>query len=228
MVKYGELRKQLREDLGLSNKSITESYVAQEKKYSLNTDLLSDKAKHSHIELYQGYVNALNAISARLDSADRASADVKASSYRALKASETFNRNAVYLHELYFANISDVNSEVSFDSRAYMRLARDFGTFDDWQWDFIACAKSAGNGWAVTAYDTFLQRYVNFFIDEHDVCIPVGCYPIIVMDVWEHSYFRDYLNDKERYIHNMMRELNWDKIEARIEKADKIHEILTH
>ena len=40
---------------------------------------------------------------------------------------------------MYFENISDLNSTVSVDSLSYMRLARDFGTFDDWQKDFIAC-----------------------------------------------------------------------------------------
>ncbi len=137
-----------------------------------------------------------------------------------------FNRNAVHLHELYFANISDVDSEITFDSMTHMRLTRDFGTFDDWQWDFIACAKSARNGWAVCAFDTFLRRYVNFFIDGDDVCIPVGCVPVLVLDVWEHSFFRDYLENKDSYIENMMREINWDIVEARITRVEMMAKVL--
>lgn len=49
--------------------------------------------------------------------------------------------NGSYLHELYFANIADSQSRISMDSLSYMRLNRDFGTFDNWQRDFIACAK---------------------------------------------------------------------------------------
>src|SRR4030067_2760879 len=226
MVTINELTKGIRADLHLDlepQKKLDESYVSQPKEYQLRTELLSDKAKAAHMELYRGYITALNGVSMKLDTADRKAADVKASSYRALKAAEIFNRNAVYLHELYFANISDMESEVSNDSMSYMRFSRDWGTFYEWQWDFIACANSAGNGWAVTAYDTFLRRYVNFFIDEHDVCIPVGCYPIVVLDVWEHARCIDYLNNKEQYIHNMMREFNWNIIEARIERAELIN-----
>lgn len=229
MVTIKELTKGIRTDLQLDEqpKQITESYVTQPKEYRLNTELLSDKAKAAHLELYRGYIAALNGVSMKLDTADRRAADVKASSYRALKSAEIFNRNAVYLHELYFANISDVESEVSNDSMSYMRLSRDWGTFDEWQWDFIACANSAGNGWAVMAYDTYLRRYVNFFIDEHDVCIPVGCYPLIVIDMWEHAYYKDYVTNKEQYLHNMMRELNWQVIEERIERAEGINKVLT-
>ena len=45
---------------------------------------------------------------------------------------ETYNMNSAYFHELYFANIGDSNSRINMDSLSYMRLNRDFGTFDDW------------------------------------------------------------------------------------------------
>lgn len=228
MVTVRELKQGIRRDLGLDEapEVISEAYVAHPKKYDNKSELLSEKAKETHEKLYQGYVEKLTKISAQLDTADRAAADSKVSGYRSLKAAEVYNRNAVYLHELYFANIGDVDSEVSFDSLAFMKLARDFGTFDDWQWDFIACAKSAVNGWAVCAYDMFLRRYINFFIDGDDVSIPVGCFPVVVLDVWEHSFFRDYLEDRESYITNMMQEFNWQVVEDRIERAEMINKVL--
>jgi Fe-Mn family superoxide dismutase len=108
------------------------------------------------------------------------------------------------------------------DSLAYMRLARDFGTFDDWQIDFVACALSARNGWAVTVYNCFLDRFMNVVIDLHNINIPLNCYPVIVLDMWEHAYFRDYLSDKQKYVFAMMKELNWEVIEDRVSRADKL------
>lgn len=204
---------------------LNEAYVSTPKEFDLATELQSQKTKDSHLKLYKGYVEKFNKTSAQLDTVDRSASGVT-SAYRSLKQSETFNRNAIYLHELYFANISDVQSEVAYDSLAFMRLARDFGSFDEWQWDFIACAQAAGQGWAVVAFDVFLKRYVNFFIDEHDVTVPVGVVPVIVLDMWEHAYFRDYLVDKDKYITNMMRELNWDVIEKRIERTESIAKAL--
>jgi Fe-Mn family superoxide dismutase len=134
--------------------------------------------------------------------------------------------NAVYLHELYFANISDVNSNIQMDSLAYMRLDRDFGSFDDWQRDFIACCASSRCGWVVTYLNTYTQKYMNCVVDLHSQNVPVGFYPVIVMDVWQHAYYRDYLKNVKTYTAAMMKELNWNTIEQRFEKADKILQVL--
>ena len=215
----------IRRDLkiaGPTGDQLSEAYVALPKKFTLNTELLGPKTKHAHEEKYQAYIKALNSVSAKLDVAERKNVSANTSPYRALKGDEVRNMNAVYLHELYFANISDVHSQIDMDTLSYMRLERDFGTFDDWQFDMIAAAMASRDGWAVTAYSTFLQRYITFFIDEHDQGIPVGCYPIIVIDVWEHAYFRDYLNDRKAYIFAMLKELRWDVIEERVKRAEKI------
>jgi len=127
---------------------------------------------------------------------------------------------------MYFENISDLNSTVSVDSLAYMRLARDFGTFDKWQEDFVACCLSARNGWGITFYNPQLRRYMNTVIDLHSSNVMIGLMPIIVMDCWEHSYYRDYLKDRKTYVYGMMKELNWSVIEDRVKKADKIAKIL--
>ncbi len=215
----------IRRDLKIEGKTgdqLSEAYVALPKKFTLNTELLGPKTKHAHEEKYESYIKALNNVSAKLDVADRKNVSANTSPYRALKGDEVRNMNAVYLHELYFANISDVHSQIDMDTLSYMRLERDFGTFDDWQFDMIAASMASRDGWAVTAYSTFLQRYITFFIDEHDQGIPVGCYPIVVIDVWEHAYFRDYLNDRKAYVYAMLKELRWDVIEERVKRAEKI------
>ena len=52
----------------------------------------------------------------------------------------------------FFDNISDVNSIVMLDSLSYLRIERDFGDFDSWQEDFIACALASRGGWAMMVY----------------------------------------------------------------------------
>mgnify|MGYP001200772952 FL=1 len=214
----------IRKDLGI--KQLDEAYVTKAKKYNLPTELLSQKTKNAHQELLGNYINRLNDTSARLDSADRNLANPNASEFRDLKLNEVHNLNAAFLHALYFENIADTKSVITMDSLTFMRLERDFGTFDDWQKDFIACALSSRNGWAVTVYNTFLQRYINVVVDLHSINIPFASYPVIVLDCWEHSYYRDYLNDRKSYIYAMMKELKWKVIEKRFEKADKLSKII--
>jgi len=222
---YKDIAKEIRKTLGLDDDDaeiLAEAFVAQPKVFDLGTEKLSQKTKTAHLELYNNYVSCFNKTSAELDGVSKESANSTCSEFRDLKLAEQFNMAAVYLHELYFANIASHASELNMDSLTYMRLSRDWGNFDTWQHDFIACAMSARCGWAVCCYSTYLQGYINIIVDGHSNNIPVGCVPIIVMDMWEHAYFRDYLNNKKQYLYNMMSELNWDIIENRFKRAERM------
>jgi Fe-Mn family superoxide dismutase len=205
---------------------VNEAYVAEAGKFNLQTELLSTKTKKAHQELLEGYVKELNKISSALDGVDKSSANLNNSSFRSLKIDETYNHNAAFLHGLYFENISDLNSNLTMDSLAYMRLSRDFGTFDAWQEDFVACCLSARNGWGITAYNIQLGRYVNTVIDLHSDSVMIGLIPVIVMDCWEHSYYKDYLKNRKAYVFGMMKELKWSVVEDRIKKSDLIAKVM--
>ena len=164
-------------------------------------------------------------MSTKLDTVDREGANLNHSEFRGLKIDETYNMNAAYLHALFFENISDQRSVITMDSLPFMRLERDFASFDNWQKDFVACALSARNGWAVTVYSFMLKRYINIVVDLHSLNIPIGCVPLIVLDCWEHSYYRDYLSDRKTYAYGMMKEFDWNEIGQRFEKAEKMSKI---
>ena len=179
--------KSLIKDTLLVNKTtVNESFSAQTKKFSIQTDYLSQGNINNHFDLYENYIENYNLASIKLDSADR----------------------------------------INMDTLSYMRLARDFGTFDAWQKDFIACAQSSQCGWAVTYLNMYTQSYMNCFIDLHTNNVPAGMYPIVVVDMWQHAYYKDYLKDSKTYLIAMMKQLRWPVIEKRIEKADKIIQVL--
>lgn len=201
---------------------LSEAYVSEPKPFKQVSDMVSQRTKDGHTELYHGYIDALNRTVNRIDSLSKTGANAQDSDYRSAKLNETYNLNAKWLHELYFANCFDPNSEIYGDSKAFLRLSKEFGDFDRWQKDFIACALSAGEGWAVCGYHLHLQRYVNTFVSHHSQDVMLGIYPLIVVDMWSHSYHRDYIVDKKSYVVAMMREFNWDVIEERFEIAEKL------
>jgi len=205
---------------------LNEAMVHEPKPFKQVSEFVSQKTKTAHEELYKRYVEAFNKISAKLDTAERSDANRRHSEFRNLKLDETWNLNAMWLHELYFTNCFDPHSEIAMDSLSYMRLERDFGTFDDWQRDFIACAESSRSGWAICGYHMFLRKYINVMIDEHSGNVPIGFYPLIVVDMWEHAYYRDYLIDSKSYLIAQMRELNWNTIEERIKKVEGIAQVI--
>ena len=222
-----EAKKIIRETLDVSKENkINEAFAAQPKPVNLKTDFLSPGSVQNHIELYEDYIEKFNKVSAHLDSVDKSEVSSNHSAFRSYKIDETFNMNGAYLHELYFANIGDAQSRIGMDSLSYMRLNRDFGTFDDWQRDFIACGLSSRCGHVVTYLNMYTQSYMNCFIDLHSQNVPVGMYPVIVVDMWQHAYYRDYLKDNRTYLIGMMKQLNWQIIEKRFQKADKILQLM--
>jgi Fe-Mn family superoxide dismutase len=224
MLTDAEIKKILSETLVSSpaSRTVTESYNVEAKQSSLATERLSEANKRAHRELHENYVNSLNTISAQLDTVKRGESNANHSQFRSLKIDETYNLNGAYLHDLYFENISDLKSEITVDSLSFMRLQRDFGDFDAWQRDFIACCMASRCGWAVTGYSIYLGRYINVPIDLHSTHTPVGFMPVIVMDTWQHAYYRDYLNDVKSYTVAMMKELNWSVIDKRFKRVDAI------
>ena len=180
------------------------------------------QVKKARIKHFENTVATLNKISAEIEGADPDNANKVGSAFRNQKVAEAFAINDAFLQGQFLDNISDLNSSITMDMLCYMRLSRDFGTFDEWQKDFIGCAKSSRDGYAVTAYSIYLKRYINFVVDSADTGVPFSAIPVIVLDVSEGVYYRDYLDNINGYIQNMMREFNWNVIEERFKKCDKI------
>jgi superoxide dismutase, Fe-Mn family len=223
-----DLKKDIKNVINNSLKGVLkESYVTQPKKFDLKTEALSEKVKLARQADFEVYVKTLNEVSAQLDTVDRDSANDKKSMFRGLKLDEVHNMNAAFLRALHFENISDLSSSLTMDMISYLRLDRDFGGFDAWQKDFIACAMSSRDGYAITGYSVFLKRYLNVVIDTESLNVPVGFIPVISLDVAEGAYFRDYLSDRKKYVSRMMKEFNWDVIEKRFDRVEKSKKNLT-
>ena len=226
-MKNKDIKNTIRESLGLDEKEeLNEALVVQPKPFSIPTEALSGANIQNHYSLYEQYVKDFNKISANLDGANRTDASSNHSAFRSLKIDEVYNLNSAYLHELYFANIGDLQSEITMDTLSFMRLERDFGSFDAWQQDFIACAQASRNGWVITGFNVFTHTYMNYVIDLHTINVPVGVIPVIVVDVWQHAYYSDYLKDVTAYTLNMMKELNWNVIEQRFKRTDKVAQVM--
>ena len=206
--------------------TLHEAYVTTPKKFVLKTERLGEKVKKARIQQFEKTVEKLNRISAELDGADLDAADNSiTSNFRNLKMAESFAINDSFLQAQFLENISDLNSSVSMDTLSFMRLERDFGSFQTWQENFMACANSSRNGYVVTAYSIYLKRYINFVVDDASDGIPFAAMPVIVLDVGKGVYTKDYLDDLKLYVKNMMREFDWLVIEERIKKCEKIAKI---
>jgi Fe-Mn family superoxide dismutase len=212
-----KIQKPVKEIIKTVKNIISEAVILMPRSFVLKTDVQSPTTKENHEKLYKSYVDSFNKISSKLDSVSKQDAEnPNDSEFRRLKIDENHNMNGAKFHELYFMNIGDLNSEIRADSIPFMRLSRDWGTFDQWQLDFRACGMAATEGWAVCYFDPFKQRYFNCFVEKHNMYIPLMGIPVIILDTWHHAWFYDYPGEKMEYLNKSMRELNWDVIEMRM------------
>lgn len=184
-------------------------------KYTDDITVINREQFEVHIRLYKGYVDKINEIDEILQNdPGRDKANATFSYFRECKRGETYALNGVILHELYFENLG---RGVNVPSPSItQQLEMDFGSFENWEMDFVATAK-ASRGWAVLSYDQRSYRLRNISLDAHDLGNIAYSAPILVLDVYEHAYFLQYADNKAEYINRFMEDINWEVIGARME-----------
>jgi Fe-Mn family superoxide dismutase len=180
-------------------------------------DGLSKKQLQQHYVLYTRYVNKINEINKNLDSINKDTVNAAHSEYRSLKIDRAFSNNGVILHELYFENLCSkkINSSDCF----IKKIEKDFGSFENYLADLTASMKSVRNGWVITAYNPLKDKIKNETIEFHDLYLPINIKPLVVADVWEHSYMIDYGIEKDNYIKVFLNNINWQVVSKRYKQT---------
>lgn len=71
-----------------------------------------------------------------------------------------------------------------------------------------------GSGWIFISRD--VDQLVVHSSPNHDYPNRDGCYPALVIDVWEHVHYLDYQADRQRYLERIISLINWPAVEWRI------------
>lgn len=163
---------------------------------------------------YGGSVRALNEIKRRLANA-LGDGDLPAFVYNDLKREHLMRTGSVVLHELYFANLGG-NGRPDDEAREVVGSA--FGDFDRWETEFrrIAAGLGGGSGWVVLGYNRHFGTLENYWMADH-MHGPTTTEPLLVMDMYEHSYHMDFGAATARYIDAFFNNINWESVLARFE-----------
>src|SRR6516162_2446389 len=167
---------------------------------------LSERMLVSHYENnYGGAVRRLNAISDQLADLDYEKAPVFV--INGLKREELIATNSMILHECYFSGLGEPSAPGSALAEA---LNRDFGSLDRWRSQFgaMARAQAGGSGWVILGYSARDDRLVNAWAQDHTTTLAGGI-PLLVLDMYEHSYHIDYGAKAADYVAATMNVLNW-------------------
>jgi Fe-Mn family superoxide dismutase len=174
-------------------------------------DGISDAQVDEHLKLYAGYVKQVNALTEELTQL-RTSGKAAGTNPEFAEVTRRlgFEYNGMILHEYYFANLRRAAEPTPpSGSGLAQALTQSFGSVETWHKDFQAVGEMRGIGWAILFEDPMTDRLSNHWISLHQEGVPAGFKPLLVMDVWEHAFMRDYkATEKKKYIEAFFRNVD--------------------
>ena len=177
---------------------------------------MSERLIISHYENnYGGAVKRLNALTDQLASLDFNTAPNFV--VNGLKREQLIATNSMILHEVFFAGLGQESGP---DSVLQEALARDFGSVERWNAEFVSMGKAqaGGSGWVLLTYSPRDGRLVNAWAADHTTTVAGGT-PILALDMYEHSYHMDYGAKAADYVGVFMTAINWPAVRRFYDEA---------
>ena len=180
---------------------------------------MSERMIISHYENnYGGAVKRLNLIDEKLAELDYASAS--GFLINGLKREQLIATNSMVLHEVFFDGLGDESEPGPTLKDA---LARDFGSYDRWQAEFIAMGKAlgGGSGWVLLTWSPRDQKLTNQWASDHCHTMAGGT-PILALVMYEHSYYIDYGAKAANYVDVFKAAINWPTVQRHYDRLRKL------
>lgn len=167
--------------------------------------------------LYQGYVDNTNKTLSKLEQAR------KTKNYENIKCLErdlSFYGSGVILHQLFFENMGPA-IPTSPNLSLMEQINKDFGNYDTLKKQFTEASKAVeASGWCLLVWEPKLMQLAILQCEKHQNLTLWGCKPLLVLDMWEHSYFLQYKTNRPEYINAFWNIVNWNIINKRWENIN--------
>lgn len=182
---------------------------------------ISAKNIEEHLKLYAGYVKNANLI---IDKIAEYMADSEKNAYvlGELQRRFAFEFCGMRNHEYYFGSLEGGAKPLPEGSKLKAAIESQAPSFDLWLQGFKAIALTRGVGWAILAWDSKTEQLTHSWVDEQHLGHLTGLSPVLMLDMWEHSYVADYQpSGKKQYVEDFFANLNWETIEKNFEEATR-------
>lgn len=122
-----------------------------------------------------------------------------------------FNFGGATLHNIYFAQLKKPGTAKPTGASLEL-ITNEYGSFINFKNEFLKTAMTIqGSGWAYMDTAGAIKTIKN-----HDY--KSGMKIALLIDWWEHSFIEDYGSDKQRYLNNHWRIINWNVINDRLQQ----------
>ena len=182
---------------------------------------LSDETQIYHFEKHHtGYANTLTNLTNGTD-LENLSINEIISKKKDISPKIFNNAAQIFNHDFYWNSLSIKKTEPSFNLLS--EINKHFTNIDKFYETYINTASEMfGSGWSWLVLDKSSNDNKLFIMNTSNADTPIvydNLYPLLTIDLWEHSYYIDYRNDRKSYIETLVKNcLNWDFANEQFEK----------
>ncbi|MFP4516399.1 MAG: superoxide dismutase [Desulfovibrionales bacterium] len=181
---------------------------------------ISSRTMHFHHDRHHaGYVRKAGELAEHQKMADMPLQElIRQTAHDTLKQSLFENAAQVFNHAFFWQCMKPEGGGKP-GSRLMAAIQKEFRTFEGFTRAFKdAALKRFGSGWAWLALDGDRIRVLS--TPNADNPLTRNMVPLLTLDVWEHAYYLDYQNERDKYVQTFMNHLvNWDFAEANLKSA---------
>ena len=128
--------------------------------------------------------------------------------YNKREGDPDFNEAGAFLHDIYFTQFRSPKGSNEPLGKSKDFIEEHFKSFDKFKDQFKETAmKIQGSGWAYLSKNGTIKTIKNHEIKQ-DI--------VLLIDWWEHSWALDYKWDKEGYLNNQWKIIDWEVINQRL------------
>jgi len=169
---------------------------------------------YHHGKHHAAYVNNLNAAIANTPNEKKSLEEIILSSDGPL-----FNNAAQTWNHTFFWNSLKPKGGGKPTGDLGSALDRDFGGFDKFREQFVqAAVKQFGSGWAWLVAEGGKLKITS--TSNADLPMKHGQTALFTVDVWEHAYYIDYRNARQKFVEAVVDSLaNWDFVSQNLKSA---------
>lgn len=169
--------------------------------------------------LYKGYIDNTNKTVEKLETARNAG---NFENIKCLEKDLSFYGSGAILHELFFTNIgpaipTEPNGELM------EQIIKDFGSFEKFKKQFTEASKTVeASGWCLLVWVPKWKKLEVLQCEKHQNLTLWGCKPLLVLDMWEHSYYLQYQTKRPEYVNAFWNIVNWNEANKRYQNYVKM------
>ena len=173
----------------------------------------AETLKLHHGKHHKKYVDTMNQLLEKEHPGGNASASTLEDVVRQAKGKLFNNAAQAWNHDFYWHSLSPRRQRPA--GALLHRLESDFGSYEKFADEFAKAAIGQfGSGWAwLVEKDGKLQVTAT---GNADTPMAHGIKCLLTVDVWEHAYYVDYRNERERYVSAILDRLNWEFAEKNL------------